>query len=315
LKKCFRVVFLIPAVLALLSCGKVADPLPPVVRIPEPVADFQVSQVGYQLQFVWTNPSRNVDATLSNQLTQAVIRSDGEIVLEVPVSGPGQRQGAELDSRLLVGSSPNFSIQIQSGSDRLSASSSLAPITITPVPGPVSDLGAIVDQDRIALDWTLPTEGRELIESIRVDRSTELLEEVRGALTSFEDREYLVGGTYTYVVVGVRALPDGTFREGVGSSPLEIEARDVVPPEAPGGLVLRGLDDGALLAWDIGPETDIAGYRVFRRDDPADEFVALNDTLLVVTGYNDAGYLPPYAYRVSAVDRSGNESPWSEPVE
>jgi hypothetical protein len=300
--------------LVLTSCGKVSAPLPPIVEVPEPVTDFMVSQIGYDLRFTWTNPSRNVDLTPSTDLSRAVIRSDGQIVLEVPVSAPGERQTADLDARESVGSVRTFTIEIESGAERLSAAASSSPVTVDRVPESVSGMRATVDQDRIAVEWDLPAE-RDLIEAIRVYRSGELYAELGAEATRFEDGEYLPEATYTYVVTAVRAVSDTTLREGVASPPLEVTALDTIPPAVPGGLTLRRVDDTAYLTWDVGAEADVAGYRVFRSDGPGAAFVPLTEELLIVAGYTDAEYVPGHAYAVSAVDRSGNESGRSEAVE
>lgn len=297
------------------GCGKVADPLPPVVRIPEPVSDFSIAQVGYNLRFVWTNPVRNIDQTPSQQFATAVIRADDEVVLEVPASAPGQQQSEEIDARGFLGTTRSFSVQIGTGGNRFSTSSNRVSFSVVVVPGTVSNLTGVVDQDRIFLSWSPPADSAELVDSLRIYRSGEFLAELPGESTSFEDREFVPGTTYTYVLTALRLLPDGNVREGPATQPLMVEARDSIAPAAPGGLQLRVVASGVFLIWSGGTETDIAGYRVFRATGPGAAFTPLNEELLLATGYDDAEYLPGDRYAVSAVDRSGNESPLSEPVE
>ena len=300
--------------LAFAGCGRVADPLPPVVEIPEPVSDLAVRQAGYDLRFEWTNPSFHVDRTPVAGLDRAVIRSGAEVVLEVPVSGPGEPQVAFLrDVGVWVGSEPGFSIELAGRSGRLSAPSGPVRLAILEVPGPVVGLGATVDQDRVALEWAPPAEGAELISGFRVYRTGDALAETPADTTQFEDLPYVPGATYIYAVVAVRSTPNGTI-EGVPAAPLEVEAVDRRAPAAPAGLLMRPVENGILLTWDRGPETDIAGYRVFRRESGDGPLVPLTDAPQATTFYADAAYADGYAYAVSVLDRTGNESPMSEPV-
>jgi fibronectin type 3 domain-containing protein len=70
------------------------------------------------------------------------------------------------------------------------------------------------------------------------------------------------------------------------------------------------------LSWAINPEADLAGYLVYRGDaeDAPGERVSM-ETLPSPT-FRDISVLPGrrYFYRVSAVDRAGNESPRSSAV-
>jgi fibronectin type 3 domain-containing protein len=83
----------------------------------------------------------------------------------------------------------------------------------------------------------------------------------------------------------------------------------VVPatPEAPAYVEL---------SWAISPEGDLAGYRVYRgeRDDTTGE--RMNAELLLSPTFRDISVMAGrgYSYRVSAVDRAGNESPLSSAV-
>ena len=306
--------FLAPLALLVLwvpACGKVSDPLPPAIEIPERVADFTVSQVGYDLRFLWTNPSRNVDLSPSTDLERVVILADGEVILEAPVSGPGEPQSGILPARDLVGTARRFSIRLETGHGRASDPSDAVELGVVEVSGPVSGLRARVDQDRITLEWDPPSVNPELVDSFRIYRSGEVVADV--PLTAFEDSVYVRGSTYSYVVAGVRSGGGGAV-EGIASAPLEVDALDTLPPAAPAGLALRVFEDSAFLTWEPGPESDIVGYRVLRREGPDGPFLPLTAELLVATGYNDPAHTPGDAYAVSAVDRSGNESPPSEPV-
>jgi fibronectin type 3 domain-containing protein len=70
------------------------------------------------------------------------------------------------------------------------------------------------------------------------------------------------------------------------------------------------------LSWSISREPDLAGYRVYRSEQPGEQGVQLSPERLAVPAFRDTQLLPgrSYFYRVTAVDRAGNESAASAPV-
>jgi hypothetical protein len=86
---------------------------------------------------------------------------------------------------------------------------------------------------------------------------------------------------------------------------------DNLPPETPS--LFTGTFGGtfAHLSWRPNPEADLAGYRLHRGTSPL--FVPGSGTLVSVqadTGYVDS-VSQPYYYKLSALDRHGNESPFA----
>ncbi len=111
------------------------------------------------------------------------------------------------------------------------------------------------------------------------------------------------------------------------SPPVTFTLHDIFPPHTPTGLeaVPGGLsptDRSIDLSWTPDSDADLAGYFVYRQDIDSTGAVAatatrLNQTPVVGPAYRDQTAKPGhrYAYRVSAVDQAGNESPRSEPVQ
>jgi len=87
---------------------------------------------------------------------------------------------------------------------------------------------------------------------------------------------------------------------------------DNIPPAAPAGLAGLPSSGGYQLQWQANAESDLRGYRVYRGTNPG---FACDATSLVaspeVPTYTD-GTSGWYFYRVAAVDKNGNESPFSE---
>ncbi|MBI3825974.1 MAG: DUF799 family lipoprotein [Candidatus Rokubacteria bacterium] len=80
---------------------------------------------------------------------------------------------------------------------------------------------------------------------------------------------------------------------------------DTAPPATPKGLRVSLDARGFVLAWELGAEPDLAGYRVYRSDSALTGFVAAATT--ETPRFNDAATSLGF-YRVTAVDRAGNES-------
>jgi len=69
----------------------------------------------------------------------------------------------------------------------------------------------------------------------------------------------------------------------------------------------------AEIVWSVNSESDLAGYNVYRDGAPV---VKLNRELLQIPVFRDNGTTAGarHSYRVTAVDRNGNESAPSEQV-
>jgi fibronectin type 3 domain-containing protein len=101
-----------------------------------------------------------------------------------------------------------------------------------------------------------------------------------------------------------------------------ITPRDIFPPATPTDLEVAVVPSSpqtpasAELSWGIGTEEDLAGYFVYRNDSEATPGVRVNPEILPSPAFRDISVEPGkrYYYRVSALDRSGNESPMSAAV-
>jgi fibronectin type 3 domain-containing protein len=69
------------------------------------------------------------------------------------------------------------------------------------------------------------------------------------------------------------------------------------------------------LSWRASPESDVAGYQVFRREDGTG-YAELTSELVTAGAFTDAAVTPgiEYGYVVKAVDESGNASTMSREV-
>ncbi len=147
------------------------------------------------------------------------------------------------------------------------------------------------------------------------------------------DTTALPGTRYSYTAVRSRTVTlEGKPLElrGVASAPVEFTLRDVYPPAAPVGVAAADypLEDGAGIAvdlvWRPNAEPDLLGYVVFRQRLGANADALnggpperLNGQPLPLPAFHDAaaGRAARLRYTVVAVDKSGNSSAPSQPVE
>lgn len=133
------------------------------------------------------------------------------------------------------------------------------------------------------------------------------------------------GNTYRYIAQRVWTLTLAGHElelSSAPSQPVEVIYRDVFPPPIPIGLV--SASDSAQKSIDLNwtPDVDpgLAGYIVYRR--PADssrppERISSPGKPVLIPSWSDTTAQPGqrYAYSVSAIDASGNESQRSAEVE
>jgi hypothetical protein len=146
------------------------------------------------------------------------------------------------------------------------------------------------------------------------------------------DRTAVNGETYVYTAERVRSVKIAGHElrlQSAVSAAVTIAVRDVFPPAVPSGLAAvpnstpgeANANQAASidLSWEPVADEDLAGYVVYRRDVSVAGGVAVRLTAAPIeeTAYRDMTAVPGvrYAYTVTAVDTSGNESGTSAAAE
>jgi uncharacterized protein len=300
-------------VLFVVGCGKEAPPLPPFIRIPEPVKDLKAAQSGHTLILTWTNPAKNVDGSAATNLAHVQIRSSDTAIATLDVDAPGQPQSALISLDATLDVRRTFTLVVDTTQGKKSQPSNVATITPVEVPGAVSNLRAIVDQRRIVLEWRKPIEHSELADAYVVVRTDMPAEPQTVSDTRYDDMQYEPGKTVTYQVTAVRRVRE-TAVPGIGPESLTVKIEDKTPPRIPSGLEIVQSDTGIYLTWDPNSETDLAGYRIFRSDNANGDSRPISDRVISTNAFFDPSNRLGQYYRVSAVDEFGNESAMSEPL-
>lgn len=290
---------------ASVGCGKVGVPLPPLVRVPEPVSDLTAAQDGLQIVLSWTNPPRYIDGEPATDLASVRVFQNGAALASITATGAGQRQSYAVDVGGSFGDSRTFEVQVETRRGKTSAVSNSVSIAPVDVPGPVRNLRGIVDQFKIRLEWEAPDINAGLANAYIISRQDARFTPRFVTETFFEDEDFEPGAAYSYAVRAVRradaAIP------GNGSVTVMVVASDTQRPAPPQGLQMR-VPNG-FLTWEANKEADLEGYRIYRKEHADSDWTLLNpDKPRGTTSYDDSGYRPGFYYAVTAVDVFGNES-------
>jgi fibronectin type 3 domain-containing protein len=138
---------------------------------------------------------------------------------------------------------------------------------------------------------------------------------------NYRDTQFDFAKTYVYLVRSVTTA-SGNPLESSDSDPLVLIPVDIFPPATPQEVAVAVLVNPSTgstevdLSWSINAEPDLAGYRVYRSEQQEDRGQLVTPDLLLSPAYRDTSVAPDhsYWYRVTAVDRSGNESVPTPPV-
>lgn len=231
-----------------------------------------------------------------------------------------------------------YMVRTRASSKRESADSNSVVVGIYPAADPIRDLNVEATHMGVVLTWTppqktlvgsSPTIAKYDVYRAELDRAparegenqkptTALLKIGESESATYRDTLAEFGKNYMYAVRSVTQYPNLAI-ESSDSNRVWIAAKDTRPPAPPQGLVVvfvpaLGQSLAHLeLSWAINSETDIAGYNVYRSEQEGASGTRLNSELLLTPAFRDINAVPGrrYLYTVTAVDRSGNESPAS----
>lgn len=239
------------------------------------------------------------------------------------------------------GTVAQYTVRTRASSKKGSADSNVVVLKVYPAVEPIADLKLEPMHAGVALTWTPPRKtilgAAPKILNFHIYRAeltapgatfanptqnrvakTPLLKIGETGTAMFRDSLAEMGKSYAYSVRSVAQYSEGTV-ESANSNVAEITMKDAFPPAAPEGLVVvfvplvAGAPAHIELSWAINSETDIAGYNVYRSEQVGESGTRLNPELLLTPAFRDMNAIigRRYLYTVTAVDRSGNESPAS----
>ena len=298
-----RILLTALALLLACSCGYVGEPLPPALNIPVPVGDLRVDQVGARLIIQFTSPKLTTDGIVMKRLS-AVELFVNDTPVAVPTLEPGP-VSAETAASPFAGRSAMVRVRVSSLKGKWSGWTSKNVDVVAPLDVP-KDVLAEATAKGVRLRWTSPAPEFRILRSA----GALALEQARVKTQEWTDPESKFNQTYSYQVEAL----NGEARSGL-SAAVEITPKDSFAPTVPGGLTgVVGI--GSIeLAWDRSPESDVAGYRVYRSTDGTQWQTVGAQTAAASYSDREVKAGTTYKYAVTAVDQNGNESARSVIVE
>ena len=321
------------------GCGRKGPPVPWDTVVPKRIVDLTAILREERLLLEWTSPKENSDkSTLTDLAKFQVFRSEGtlvggecrgcgeqaKLIYEMKVDSGDEAKGKKISISFDdVESGKVYGYQVVSINRRGYPSAPSNPVTIywdNPPQPPKMVRGDRGDK-RVDLYWD-PVEGAtgyNIYRRVEEEGIFPLnpLNTAPLTVAQYADLNVENEKGYVYSVRAVRRVVK-TDIEGKGSSGVPVTPTDLIPPDAPVGLVAVPLKNGIELNWRRNREPDLFGYHVYRRRPGEKEFKRLTETPLAKELYLDSRVEleQDYEYAVTAVDNSvrKNESPLSEEV-
>jgi len=250
------------------------------------------------------------------------------------------------DLKAHAGDTVLYRVRTYVSSKKISASSPSAALRLYPVPAPISSLEVELTENAIDLKWQPPTSttageplgaipeyhiyrgeldpqtaGAAKLDLRKGTWKAPLLQIAVTTMPEYHDVGFDYGKTYAYTVRSVIQV-QGTALESSDAPLVVLTPRDTFPPAAPQSVVAAVLPGNTGeskvvdLSWSINLETDLAGYRVYRSEQEGTPGELLSKELLPTPAYRDTSVHDgqKYWYRVTAVDKAGNESAPSQSI-
>ncbi len=344
----FRCLFAL-GLLGLGACAKTGEPQPPQVLVPEPSVDLIARQFSGRILLSVSMPTRNTDGSRVTTLGRVdvfrltVNRGNSGPAQETAM----QTQGEEISSisaadlaTHLRGSSLSFwdstpvdpavfykeaflyAVRFVNRKNQTAGLSNQAYIAPVPIPPPPAELSEKYTADTILLTWKPPEKNSDgssppriagynvyRYEDPKVLPATPVNAEPL-TLPELADHNFEFDKTYYYTVsvVGSRANP---YAESLPSAPLAVPTPDIFPPGRPRNLDAVVEGGVVTLMWEAPDDKDVAGYRIYRKEEGAGASVLVQAELVPGLSLRDNQIRPgrKYEYSVTAVDTHKNEGP------
>lgn len=335
------------------GCGMPGAPLPPTLNLPQPVKDLRAVRTGNEVSLVWTMPRRNTDQMLLKEtLGVRICRAEAGSTACVPagqVAFAPNATGAftERLPTALAASAPRalgYWIEVRNAHGNAAGPSNVVHIVAGEAPSPIASLTAEVRKNGVVLHWPAsagdatpvrlvrrrmtpqpqtPKQNDPLGPAPEPDTKNLLITNHTGEGRAL-DRTTQFGVSYEYRAQRIaRVAVDGQTVELAGalSAPVQVDVRDIFPPDPPQGVAaVAAAPDAAPaidLNWQPNTEADLAGYVVYRREGDGSWQRISPAKPIAEPDFHDGtvqrGH--SYSYAVTAVDQAGHESQRSAPAE
>jgi hypothetical protein len=337
------------------NCGKRRPPLPPLERVQQRTEALSGAQRGNQILLSWPAPQRNA----ADGSVQSIRRVDVYRLAEKPRAPLGLTEEEFATKSTLIGSLTydqikgagdtltytdtlelageparlRYAVRYVNASGQRAAFSNFLVVEPAARVAQAPTLKSVNnDENAITISWQPPTtniDGSTPVnllgyniyrtEAAENEISETPLNSAPVSGNQYRDRNFKFGEDYRYIVRAVSLGTEGSQVESLNSNPISLTPRDTFPPSAPGLISVAPAPGRLGLFFPSNPESDIAGYNIYRSTDPdlpKSKWDKLNSELLTKTTFQDERVETGkrYYYYLTAVDHAGNVSEPSEVV-
>jgi len=321
-----RIFLALLAVAALLmtGCGYTGDPLPPLANIPTRVNDLAAIQRGDRIMIQFTVPPRttegvaiktplNLDLRIGAAeppFSQEVWAAHATPVPKGPVDNGVARY--EIPAAAWTGKEATLAVRVLSARGKTVGWSNFVNLTVVAPPEKPAEVRAEATAQGVRLTWRARGDTFRVYRRTGDDRFAPV---ANVAQPSWTDSGAEFGKHYVYQVQTIAKLPNNAEAESDPSEEAGITPEDRFPPAVPAGLTAAAAPNSIEISWEGDTEPDLAGYLVYRSTG-AGAFERIGE-MLTIPSYSDRAveHGKTYHYAVSAIDKTGNESARSGPVE
>ena len=316
--------WLCAAALVLSGCGYIGEPMYPLLNIPSRVTDLAAVQRGSRVIFQFTLPPLTTEGKLARIGRVEVRAGDaGPATFEmnewvarskpIEVESAGKKHIlSETPAAPWAGKDLVFAVKVYGVNKRDAGWSNLAIVSVVPPLAAPAGVQVVAVAEGVRVSWQGPAGQYRIFRRVENDPAVSQMANVD--TTQWLDTTTEYGKQYHYVVQAVQKTGNGEAQSDL-SEEKSVTPEDKFPPAIPAGLNAVTAAENIELVWDRNTEPDLAGYRLYRAigDGKLEKIADIQNA----PSYSDRKLEPGkrYRYAVSAVDRLGNESELSKPVE
>ncbi len=335
-----------------LSCGKRKPPLPPQERVLQR-AEVSGFQRGNQVILSWQMPLRNAPKGDVLRIERADIYRLAE-----PLNAPQALSEEEFANRSLIIATMRigdedfgskilqftdtlqfagqparlrYAVRFANGSGQKASFSNFFLLEPAPrVAAAPTSLLTELSQEAVRLTWQRPTDnvdgtspaniiGFNIYRSGSEKVPARLLNATPVNDVEYLDRSFEFGTEYFYFVRAVSLGTDAQPVESSESNIVRLTPVDTFAPSPPAAVTIAAAPTEISIFFPVNPESDVAGYRVYRSTDPSlpkDQWELLTKDTMTANTFQDRSVESgrTYHYYVTAIDKFNNVSEPSEVV-
>lgn len=284
------------------GCGYIGEPLPPSLKLPARIKDLAAVQRGDKIVVQYTLPTLTTEGQPISTPPEIQLRVNGE-ARAIP-SGVTRY---EFSAAPFYNQTVSLAIYLLNSNQRHAGPSNTIALQVVPAPPTPSDIRALSDPAGVKLSWQPSSGTFRVLRKAEEEKQFAVVATTRGP--AFIDTNTEFGKTYRYIVQTLVASAESDL-----SSEVTVTPKDTFAPAAPAGVKAVVSTQSIELVWERNMEPDLGGYRVYRAtgDGPFTRVTEMQES----PSYSDRKLTAgtTFRYRVSAIDRAGNESELSAVV-